>query len=69
MIRYAGDPRWTRARHPGNCRSCGAPIAAGERVFYWPRRGAVSCAVCGEVEARRFELEAADEELYGGGRG
>jgi hypothetical protein len=69
MRRYAGDPRWVRARYPGTCRSCEAPIARGEHAFYWPRRGAVSCQVCGEVEARRFALEAADEELYGGGRG
>jgi hypothetical protein len=52
MARYAGDPRWTRARSPGNYRSCGGPIARGERVFYWPRQRGVSCAVCGEVEAR-----------------
>jgi hypothetical protein len=69
MTRYAGDPFWTRARYPGNCRSCRAPIARGERIFWWPRRRAVSCAVCGEAEARRFALEAADEEFYGGGRG
>jgi hypothetical protein len=32
--RDAGDPHWTRARYPGNCRLCRAPIARGERVFY-----------------------------------
>lgn len=69
MTRYAGDPRWIEARYPGNCRSCGSPFARGERVFYWPKRRAASCAVCGEVEARRFAAEAADEELYGGNHG
>ena len=49
MTRYAGDPHWIEARHPGNCRSCGGPFARGERVFYWPRQRAVSCGVCGEV--------------------
>ena len=69
MTRHAGDPRWIEARHPGNCRSCGGPFARGERVFYWPRQGAVSCAVCGEVEARRFAAEVLDEELLGGSHG
>jgi hypothetical protein len=69
MMRYAGDPRWTQARYSGNCRSCRAPIGRGERVYYWPRGGAVSCEVCGEVEARRFAAEAFDEELYGDSRG
>ena len=69
MTRYAGDPHWIEASHPGNCRSCGGPFARGERVFYWPRRRAVSCGVCGEVEARRFAAEAADEKLLGGSHG
>ena len=68
MTRYAGDPRWIEARYPGNCRSCGSPFARGERVLYWPRRGAVSCGVCGEVEAGRL-AEAFDEEQLGGSHG
>jgi hypothetical protein len=58
MMQPAGAPRWTEARHPGNCRSCASPFAPGERVLYWPRNHAVSCSLCGEVEARRLTAGA-----------
>lgn len=61
--RYSGDPRWIEARFNGRCAACGESIAAGERAFYWPKGKRLVCAGtdCGELEARRFELDCMAE--------
>lgn len=38
--------RWLEARYAGECRSCGADVAQGDRVRYFKRARAVECEGC-----------------------
>lgn len=71
MATYQGDPRWIEVRYPTRCRSCGEPIASGERALHWPgarrRRATFHCPLCGEPLYRRFLVEAAEEGVGAGG--
>lgn len=69
--RAGRDPGWIDARYPGVCgaRGCGAEIAAGDRVFWYPSSRTVLGSRCGhgEAAARDFEAARFDEAVYGGG--
>ncbi|HVH73297.1 MAG TPA: hypothetical protein VM755_00120 [Stellaceae bacterium] len=63
MTRYSGDPRWIAARYAGHCDGCGAAIAPGDHLFYFPRGRKLfgeACG-CGGRHSARFEAEAADD--------
>lgn len=45
-------PRLCPARFTTNCRSCAAPIRAGEPALCRPRTGALTCATCARAELR-----------------
>lgn len=62
MVRYAGDPYWTRARF-GTCCKCGKNVK-GQRIFYYPKGKHVYCSECGQEESSRFNEAAWDEEQY-----
>lgn len=40
--------RWLEARYAGECRSCGADVAKGDRVRYFKRDRAIECEACNQ---------------------
>ncbi len=66
MARYANDPRWIRARFPGTCARCAAPIPKGSEAYWYPLTRDLYCdkETCGRREAREFAAAAADEDRY-----
>jgi hypothetical protein len=62
MAKYSRDPRWITARFPGRCKKCGKKVETGGTVYYLPVGKAIYCKDCGEEAARRFVVEAMDDE-------
>lgn len=54
---YSSGPSWITAKYAGSCSRCKCDVAAGARVFWWPKYRVIECECCG----RQSESEIAEE--------
>jgi len=58
--RYRGDPTWKRATADGVCAK-GTPYKKGDRVFFYPRTGAIYAGDAAQRASAEFDELAAME--------
>ena len=68
--RYRGDPSWLTLRYAGQCKRCGAVLAAGSEAFRY-KTGDLYGSACGHGQqcSAEFAAAAEDEEVYMQGYG
>lgn len=68
MPKYNKDPRWIKARFPGECPRCEALVKRGDNIFFYPNGNRILCSgeECGGQASRDFDAAVQDEEFMSG---